>query len=110
MAGLGCIPAPPSRICAPNLFRIDVGVMPLTRPRAISNGVSLSHKLGALDGAFVAESRTVDPDLPGIINELSPNKEGIGSRCTQDDVKSGANELVPFSTIFIFVGAIVSLI
>lgn len=69
--------------------------MPRTRPREISNGVSLSDKLGREDRAFVAEHGAVDAMLfwLGIIDEPPPNKEGVGIERPQDDMLAGADKL-----------------
>lgn len=70
--------------------------MPRTRPREISNGVSLSDKLGRKDLAFVAEDGAVDTVLSGlgVIDKSSPNKEGVCVEGPQDNVLARPNELL----------------
>jgi hypothetical protein len=112
VSGLGAIARSPSRICAPDLFRMDLGVMPLTRPAVISDGVSLSDKLGREERTFVSKDGALDPVLlrDGVVDVVSPNKEGISSRCAQDDAVAGTNELESLAAIFVLVCAVMSFI
>lgn len=86
--------------------------MPFTRPRAISNGVSLSDKLTTAIalGRFVSEHGAVDALLPAVIDELAPDEHGVTVSGPENDVLAGANELAPLSSVSILVGAVVSLI
>ena len=103
----------PSRITAPHFFRIDFGVMPFTRPAVISDGVSLSDKLRGRDRSFVSEDGAFDSGLLGdcIIDIFSPNKEGVSSRCSQDDVEARADKLKSGASISVSLfSGIVSLV
>lgn len=60
--------------------------------------------------AFVSEHGAIDPLLPAVINELSPNKEGVAVPCSKDDGFSRADKLASFSSVPVDVGAVVSLI
>ena len=83
--------------------------MPFTRPAEISNGVSLSDKVGRSETAFIAKDGAVDTLLAGIIDEFSPNKHGVGVSGSQHDVFSGADKLTALSSISVFITAIVPL-
>jgi hypothetical protein len=78
----------------------------------ISDGVSLSDKVGREDGAFVSEQGAFDTFLlrQSVIDIFSPNKDGISSRGSQDNIESGADELISRAAVFVFVGAVMSLI
>src|SRR4051794_33658300 len=54
-----------SGISAPHNFRIDVGVMPLTRPDAISNCVRLSYEVAAFVflSFLITEDGAIDTNL-----------------------------------------------
>lgn len=67
--------------------------MPLTRPDEISNGISLSDKLAAFMVALVDEDRAIDSGLSAIVDELSPNENGITFEGSEDDAFAGADEL-----------------
>ena len=84
--------------------------MPFTRPAEISNGVSLSDKVGRSEAAFVSEHGAVDALLAAVVDELSPDEHGVSVSGAKNDVLAGANELDPLATVSIFVGAIMSLI
>lgn len=84
--------------------------MPLTRPAEISNGVSLSDKVGRAVAAFVSEDGAVDALLAAIVDKFSPNKHGVSVSGPQDDVFAGANELASSPTVFISVAAVVPFI
>src|SRR4051812_31711369 len=75
-----------ARIAAPDCLRIDVCVVPLTRPRAISNGVSLSDKLGREVATFVSEDGAIDALLlrDRVVNELAPDEHGVGVACPKN--------------------------
>jgi len=66
--------------------------MPQTRPHEISDCVSLSDKLRTLVRGFVSKACAVDALLPRIINESSPDKEGIGFPCAEHDFFTRAAE------------------
>jgi hypothetical protein len=69
------------------MLRIDVGVMPQTRPDEISDGVSLSDKERRFVRAFVAEQSALDTFLPVVtVDGSSPNKDGVSVNCSQDDL------------------------
>lgn len=80
--------------------------MPRTRPREISNGVSLSHKLGREDFAFVSEHGTVDAVLLGLgaVDKSPPNKHSIGREGAENDMLAGADELRPRTSVRIATG------
>jgi hypothetical protein len=84
-----------SRIAAPDVRRTDFGVVPQTRPCEISNGISLSDKLTRPARAFVPEQAALDPGLgrDGLVEMLSPNKDGIPNTGSEDDVFAWADEL-----------------
>lgn len=69
--------------------------MPRTRPREISNGISLSDKLRREDRPLVSEHGAVDAVLlwDGVINKASPNKESVGVECSEYDMLAWADEL-----------------
>ncbi|WP_331373833.1 hypothetical protein [Sinorhizobium chiapasense] len=81
-----------SRIAAPDCSRIDVCVMPLTRPAVISDCVSLSDKVGREVRAFVAKDSTVDALLPAGIDEFSPDEQGVAISCSENNLLSGPSE------------------
>ena len=83
--------------------------MPFTRPAEISNGVSLSDKVGRTEAAFVSENSAVDALLAGIIDELSPNKHGVSVSGSEHDVLSGSDKLTSLSSVSVVIAAIVSL-
>ncbi len=86
--------------------------MPLTRPRAISNGVSLSDKLGRLitSWGFISEHGAVDSLLPAVVDELSPNKHGVSVAGSEHDVLAGADELTSLSSVSVVIARIVPFI
>ena len=69
--------------------------MPAIRPAQISDGVSLSDKLGTEGLALVSEHGAVDSVLfwLGVVNKLSPHEQGVGAPCSQNDGLSRSNEL-----------------
>lgn len=79
--------------------------MPLTRPAVISDGVSLSDKLGREDRAFVAEHGALDPVLlwDCVVNVIAPDEQGISSRGSKHDAETGTNELESLATVSIVV-------
>ena len=81
--------------------------MPFTRPAEISNGVSLSDKVGRSEFAFVPEDGAVDALLAGIIDELSPNKHGISISGSEHDVLAGTNKLTALSSVSIIIATVV---
>ena len=84
--------------------------MPFTRPAEISNGVSLSDKVGRSEAAFVSEYGTVDALLAAIVDELPPNKHGVSVSGSQNDVFSGSNKLTALSSVFVVITRIMPLI
>lgn len=92
-----------SRIFAPNCFRTDVGVMPHTRPDAISNRVRLSYKVAAsiFRRGLIAEHGAVDSLLSTVVSESSPNEKSIACFGSQDDFFTGSAEQFSFSSIAI---------
>ena len=81
--------------------------MPFTRPAEISNGVSLSDKVGRSEAAFVSEHGAVDALLPGIVDKLSPNKHGVAISGSKHDMLTGTDKLTALSSVLIFIAAVV---
>lgn len=84
--------------------------MPFTRPAEISNGVSLSDKVGRSEAAFVSEDGAVDALLPGIVDELSPNKHGVSVSGSKNDVLAGSDKLAALSSVSVFIATVMPLI
>ena len=84
--------------------------MPFTRPREISDRISLSDKLGREEVTFVSEDGAVDSVLPAVIDELAPNKERVSVAGSKDDVLTGPDELGLSTPIFVCAPGIVSFI
>jgi hypothetical protein len=84
--------------------------MPFTRPAEISNGVSLSDKVGRSDATFVSEHGAVDALLAGIIDKLSPNKHGIGVSGSEHDMLTGSNKLTSFSSVSVIIATVMPLV
>lgn len=84
--------------------------MPATRPEDISNLIRLLNEARGSVGAFVAEDGAVDAFLPAVVDEVSPNEEGIGWLGAQDNLLSGADELLALSAVGVSVAAVVALI
>ena len=84
--------------------------MPFTRPAEISNGVSLSDKVGRSEAAFVSEHGAVDALLAGIVDELPPNKHGVSVSGPQNDVFSGSNKLTALSSVSIVITTVMPLV
>jgi hypothetical protein len=99
-----------ARIAAPDCLRTDECVMPFTRPAEISDGVSLSDKVGRAEAAFVSEDGAVDALLAGIINELSPNKHGISVSGSEHDMLAGSDKLAALSSVSIIIAAVMPLV
>ncbi len=84
-------------------MRIDVGVMPATRPDAISNRIRLPNEVAGSVWAFVSEDRAVDPGLAAVIDEAAPDEHGIGALGAQDKLFPGTDEQPPPAAIGISV-------
>jgi hypothetical protein len=86
--------------------------MPFTRPRAISNGVSLSDKVATAVSPwrFVSEDGAVDANLAAIVDELSPNKHGVSVPGSEHDVLAGADKLAALSPVLVVIAAVMPLI
>lgn len=86
--------------------------MPLTRPAEISDGVSLSHKLGREPRPFVAKDRAFNALLGGdcVVDIFSPDEHGATVGRSEDDMSAGADELISRSPVSVLVGAVMSLI
>jgi hypothetical protein len=63
------------------------------RPAEISDGVSLSDKLGRLVAALVSEYRAINSFLAAVVHEVSPDKQRIAFPRSEDDVFAGSDEL-----------------
>src|SRR5262245_54253172 len=96
-------------IGAPNCFRVDLGVVPLTRPAEISNGVSLSDKLGREVRPFVSEEGAFDALLGrlGVVDVVSPNKGSIGCSGTENDVLARPDKLAALPAVSVSAARIV---
>jgi hypothetical protein len=68
--------------------------MPAIRPEAISNLIRLAYEARAAMARFVPEDRAVDPVLAAVIDEDSPDEEGISSFGSEHNLFSGPDELV----------------
>lgn len=99
---MGAATAPPtsgkkakSRIATCDSFRINLGVVPATRPCEISDCVSLSDKERREDRAFVPEERAFDPFLPRdrVVNIVPPNENSVPCIGSEHNVFSGTDEL-----------------
>lgn len=90
-----------SWIAAPDSLRINLGVVPATRPREISDGVSLSDKERREVRAFVPEKRALDPLLlrDGVVDVVSPNENSISCVGSQDDMLTRTDELAEFGPL-----------
>ncbi len=84
--------------------------MPFTRPAEISNGVSLSDKVGRAEFAFVAEDGAVDPLLVAVVDELPPNKHCISVSGSEHDVLSGADKLESFPSVLVVIATVMPLV
>jgi len=78
--------------------------MPLIRPEAISNRIRLSNEFGRLVLAFVSEDSTVDTLLTTVIDESSPDKDGIGSFGSEDEFFTWTDKENSLSSIGVSVG------
>jgi hypothetical protein len=78
----------------------------------ISDCVSLSDKLGTLVAfrRLIAEDGAVDALLPAVVDELSPNKHGVGISRSQEDNLSRPDALTALASVPIVIGTVVSLI
>src|SRR5690348_8064972 len=91
--------------------------MPLTRPRAISNGVTLSDKLRRKDAGFIAEGGAVDSLLPlarslvdTVVDELAPHEKSVRCCGPENDPLPRPDELSPWSPVAVSVAGVMSLI
>jgi hypothetical protein len=86
--------------------------MPFTRPRAISNGVTLSDKLGREDWSLVSKDGTFDSGLlwDGVVDIVSPDEHGISAGSSENNVFSGTNELAALSSVFVFIATVMPLV
>ena len=84
--------------------------MPHTRPDAISDGVSLSDKVGREVRAFVTEEAAADALLTGGVSKSLPYERSISQRCAKDNLFAGSAEDAPASAVAILMGAVVSLV
>lgn len=91
-------------------MRVDVGVMPATRPEAISNFIRLLYEVRGAVNTLVSEYGAVDTALTIIGEEPAPHKQRICIRCAEDNFFSRADELLSLSTIGVLICAVVSFI
>jgi hypothetical protein len=84
--------------------------VPFTRPAEISNGVSLSDKVGREEAAFVSEDGAVDALLSAVVDELPPNKHGVSVARPENDVLSGADKLTALSSVLVVIATVMPLI
>ena len=99
-----------SRVRRPDLFWIDIGVMPAIRPEAISNRVRLSNEVRAAMRRLVAEDGAVDSRLPAVVDELSPYETGVSTLRAQDDLLAGSDEQLSLSAVCVSVSRVVTFI
>lgn len=81
--------------------------MPAISPEAISNLVRLANEAAALDRRLVPEHGTVDPLLPAVVDELSPDKDCVTSFAAQHDLFAGPDKQLALAPVRISVGAVV---
>jgi hypothetical protein len=76
--------------------------MPRTRPREISNGVSLTDKLRRERRPLIPEQAAFDPALPVLpVSGKPPNKHGVAGIGSENDALPWARELALFRrTVF----------
>ncbi len=91
-------------------MRVDVGVMPATRPEAISNRIRLAYEFAAEVSAFIAEHCTVDALLATVVFESSPYEHGVSFGGTEDDLFPWPGEQDPASSVFVLISRVVSFI
>lgn len=84
--------------------------MPATSPSLISDGASLSDKLTRFVRAFVAEEGTTDAVLPGVADEVSPNKSCVTSSCSKDDLFTRPRKQAAHPPVAILVGGVMPFI
>jgi len=86
--------------------------MPRTRPSEISDGVSLSDKLGREIAAFVAEDGALNTLLlrDCVVDILAPDEHGIGAGGSQYNAFARSDKLRSPSAIGVSVGAIVAFV
>jgi hypothetical protein len=84
--------------------------MPAIRPEAISNRVRLSYEIRAAIRSFIAEDGTVNALLSAVVDELSPDKHGVGALGSKHDLFSWPNELSALSSVGVSVGAVMSFV
>ena len=86
--------------------------MPFTRPRKISNGVSLSDKVRReiASWGFVSKDGTIDAALSAIVDELPPNKHGVSVSGSEHDMLTGADKLTSLSSVSVVIAAIMPFI
>jgi len=89
---------------------IDEGVMPATRPEAISNRVRLSNEERAAPRRLVAEDCAVDAFLSAVVDELSPDEQRITALGPQNQLRSGSDEQAALASISVATGRVVPLI
>ena len=91
-------------------MRVDVGVMPATRPEAISNRIRLAYEFAAEVSAFIAEHGAVDALLAAVVFESSPREHGVSFGCTEDNLFTWTDEQVPTSSVLVLVSGVMSFI
>lgn len=106
-----------SRVRRPDLFWVDVGVMPAMRPEAISNRVRLSNEVRAAMRRLVAEDCAVDAQLAfsgalvnTVVDELAPDEAGVTSLGSEHDLFTWSNKQFSPSPVFVLIGRVVSFI
>lgn len=86
--------------------------MPATRPEAISNRIRLAYESRALVARLVAEDCAVDSVLAAVVDEDSPDEEGVSSLGSEHDLFAWTDELavVPLPPVRVSIGGIVPFI
>jgi hypothetical protein len=95
-----------SRQSAFDLERIDEGVMPATRPEAISNRVRLANEAAAAMRSLVAERgarntflRSAGPVIDAGVAEAAPDEKSIAGGGAQNDFFTWAGEESPLAAV-----------
>jgi hypothetical protein len=99
-----------SGVSALHTRRVDVGVMPATRPDRISDSVSLSDKLRREKRPLVTEEGAVDSGLVRSGNKAAPYKSGVSVLGSEDDLFARPSEQAAHPPISVLIRGVVPLI
>jgi hypothetical protein len=84
--------------------------MPATRPDEISDCVSLSDKLTALDRGLVPEEGAVDPFLAAGVDELPPHEACVGMFGSKDDLFAWTSEAIAHTSVPVLEAGVVAFV